>query len=84
MSTIERDVPDHQAAQEPRRLELEAKARQLAAWLDELMPPGAGFGIVLFDRATGGYMSWISSGRREDMKKALEEMLARWNGEARG
>lgn len=42
------------------------------------MPKGWGFGLILFSYGQSGFASWISDCTREDMMKAMEELLARW------
>lgn len=69
----------------PERAPLESaenEARRLAAELDSRMPPGWGFGLILYTKGEAGYMTWISSGRREDMKKAMQELIAKWDRES--
>lgn len=42
----------------------------------EMVPPrNIGFALVLFDLGSGGDMSYMSNGKREDMIKCLQELL---------
>lgn len=47
------------------------------------LPPGKGFALMIFDMGPGsedGEMAWISSADRQDMVKALAEMIWKLNG----
>ena len=37
-----------------------------------------GFALLFFDFGPGGYMHYCSNAQREDMKRALRELLQRW------
>lgn len=57
------------------RQELERQCREIAEAIQHLMPPGAGFALLLFDMGEEGNMAYVSDARREDMLKALRELL---------
>lgn len=49
--------------------------RDLGRLLAKQMPPGWGFGLLMFTLGEGGTMTWISNANREDMLKAMQEFL---------
>ncbi len=68
--------PDAKALTPQQQLErLETVARAVA---DEIRPmfdaAGAGFAVLGFDFAEGGWATYASNAKREDMVKALREM----------
>jgi hypothetical protein len=44
------------------------------------MPPGAGCAVLAFDWGDGGFMAYASNAKREDMIRALRELLERFEG----
>ena len=71
-------VPDPK----PESLEdMEVTARRLAPQIAKQMPKGWGFSLITFTMNTPpgqGKISYISNCQREDMVKALRELLAKW------
>lgn len=65
---------------EPRLATIEASARNLAARIGEQLSPGVGFTLFLYSFGPGGWMTYISSSNREDMRRALGEFLAKEGG----
>jgi len=55
----------------------EGHARRIARLLDKSAPKGWRFGMIYFTEKAE-FLSWISNAAREDMAKALGEMLERW------
>lgn len=62
----------------PKLEEAEAASRRLARIVDSEVPNGWGFGLLLFSYGDAGHITWISSANREDMARALHELLGRW------
>jgi hypothetical protein len=54
--------------------EIEQSARELGKVIGGVLPDGVGFLLVLYDYGTGGHMSYMSNGRREDCIKLLAEL----------
>lgn len=57
----------------------ENEARRLAREIRAQMPLGWGFGLILYSKGEAGYLTWISDGVREDMAKAMRELLDKWD-----
>jgi hypothetical protein len=57
------------------RLQMEYVARQLAARIDEGLPKGIGYTLLLYEFGEGGWLSYICNGKREDMIKAMKEFI---------
>ena len=67
---------------DPKRLhDIEEQARSLAHVLDEVLQKRlgrrTGFALLMFD-FEGPELTWISNAQREDMLKALRELVARF------
>jgi hypothetical protein len=65
---------------------LKRLGQHLAHLIDNNIPPGVGFALLLFDivepgSTENGFMTWISNAERADMLKALQEMVARFRRE---
>lgn len=66
--------------------------RSVAAGLDEVLNPGLkgndrkiGFALLTFEfgaKPSHGRVNYIGNGDRSDMRAALNELLARWDGQA--
>lgn len=70
------------SARDPRQEEGEAIARELGRQLkaeleDTTTGPPMGFALWIFDFGDGGFLSYVSNARREDMIKMLREHLKR-------
>lgn len=66
-----------------RHPEIERELRTLATGIDEHLPDGWGFALLLFDFNTSeGAMFYISNADRADMITALREFLAMQEREA--
>lgn len=57
------------------RAGLEAKCQQLAGLIGHDMPKEVGFALLLFNFGEGGFMTYCSNAKRNDMIKALKEMI---------
>lgn len=55
--------------------EAEQSARALGRVIYDVMPDGWGFTLMMFSYGEGGNTTYISTARREDMLKALREMI---------
>lgn len=55
--------------------------RQIAESIKPKLPEGAGYALLVFDLGEGGYMTWSSNARRQDMVRALREMADRLEAE---
>lgn len=67
---------------DPRQVELEAITRlignQIAGEMNDASTgPPLGFMFMVFDFGEGGFLSYISNAKREDVIKTLEEFIAR-------
>lgn len=60
---------------------IEARAQTLARTLDDKMPDGWGFALLMFQFGPGGALSWISSAARDDTARMLVELLQKWESE---
>lgn len=54
---------------------MEAEARKLAKILGDSLPPNIGFTLFLYEYGDEGWLTYVSSGRREDMIKTINEWL---------
>lgn len=70
-------IHEHDERYEVKDEDAQRRLRTLAGLIDEHVPDGWGFGLLMFDRAVGGGMFWISSSRREDMIVAMREWIAK-------
>lgn len=70
--------------QDIKRRALEGEAQRLARTIDNCLPDGVGFALILFDltppggTTENGWLTWISNAQRDDMLKTLQEMVARF------
>ena len=55
--------------------EAENEARRIARILKSSMPKDWGFTLILYSFGGDGFMTYLSSGQREDCIKMLEELL---------
>ena len=55
----------------------ENHARDLGRLLKKNMPEGWGFSLVLYNFEGDGFMTYLSSGNREDCIKMIEELLTK-------
>lgn len=56
-------------------LDLKNRMNEIGGLIGAQLPPGWGFGLFIFTYGEGGTMTWISSARRDDMVKALQEWM---------
>ena len=61
----------------PIRPEVKADMRAIADVLRNALPISHGFALLVFDYGDGGHMSYISSGQRVVVVKAMREFIAR-------
>lgn len=59
------------------RAELDDLCLQIAEALSDVLPPGVGFAVQLFQFDPGRQFAWITNAKREDMLKALDELRVR-------
>lgn len=57
------------------RLQMEATGRAIAERIGVDLPKGIGFTLLLYQFGPGGWLNYISNGRREDVVKAMEEFI---------
>jgi len=48
-------------------------AQQVARLIDERLPPGFGFALLVFSFGEHGYLTHVSNAQREDLVKVLRE-----------
>jgi hypothetical protein len=65
-----------------RNTEIESLLKYLGTTLKALMPEGWGFSLQIFSFGSDGSMFYISSAKRDDMIKSLEEMIVKLKGES--
>lgn len=58
----------------------ERALKTIAALVDEHVPEGMGFCVLLFDFGEGGSMFYMSNARREDVHKMMREFIAKGKG----
>ena len=56
------------------------KMRDIATVVKSRLPEGVGFALLVFDREPG-MLNYVSNSDRSDMKKQLEELIAKWDSE---
>ena len=56
---------------------LEEEARSLGRVIKDVMPEGIGYFLLMFTFGEGGWATFVSNAEREDMIKAIEELLQR-------
>lgn len=61
----------------PELLAMEAKGRDIARLLAGVLPPGIGFTLMLYDFGEGGFTTYLSNARRDDMVRMLKETLGK-------
>lgn len=59
------------------RLVLEKQTREIANVVKERLPAGVGFALFLFDYGAEGNTAYVSTAKRDDMIRLIEEWLAR-------
>lgn len=70
-------VGRHGIGPSPKLLELEAKARAIGRIIGGACPPGVGFSLQLFDFGDSGFCTYISNAQRDDMIKAMKELIGK-------
>ncbi len=60
---------------------LNNKNREIGKLIGSRVPAGVGFALLLFNMGESGWMNYISNARREDMVKAMRELLFKIEGE---
>jgi hypothetical protein len=53
----------------------EIALKRLGSVLKEHVPAGMGFTVLMFDYGPGGNVFYLSSAKREDMLKAMQEFI---------
>lgn len=71
-----------------RRISLQMTAKHKAAGeglakiIDDALPDGAGFALLIVDYGNEGRMSWISNVQRDDMIATMKDFIAASEGRA--
>lgn len=60
---------------DPIRPEVVKQMHQIGSAIGDVLPPGFGFALFVFEMSEEGHMNYISNANREDMVKALLEFL---------
>lgn len=55
--------------------EVEAIARDIAKHIADALPHGLGFAFLVFDFGEGGTLAYMSNAKRDDMLRALHELI---------
>lgn len=55
--------------------DVQARMAEIADLLKARMPPGWGFGLLMFTFGEKGTMVWASNADRQDMLKAMQEFM---------
>ena len=55
--------------------EAERTMQSLARVVGNMTPKGWGFAVLCFSFGENGFMNWVSNAERQDMIKALKEMV---------
>lgn len=61
----------------------EVEAKKIARILKDNMPDGWGFTLILYSYGGEGFMTYLSTGQREDCIKMLEELLLKMKNNER-
>lgn len=64
----------------PIEAEIRANMNGIAEVLDDALPNGYGFALLVFKYGEQGRMNYISNAQREDMVCALKELVANFEG----
>lgn len=64
----------------PIRPEIKDRMLELGRFLKGCMPDGYAFALLIFNLGDGGFMNYLSSADRQDMIKALKEMVQNLEG----
>jgi hypothetical protein len=75
-------MADHPGPLDPRVAET---AKRIGRLIGDQLPSGMGFALLMFDLEGGGAnrMNYICNAQREDMIKALKELIANFESEGR-
>lgn len=57
--------------------EVKKTLNDIAARIGDALPPGWGFGLLIFSFGENGTMTWISNAERADMILAMQEFIAK-------
>lgn len=63
---------------EVRDEQAEKLLKEIGVLLRESMPKGYGFNLLVFNFGEGGNMFYTSNARREDMIRAMQEFIAKF------
>ena len=63
--------------------EAERKMKDLADAVKANVPQGWGYAVLCYSFGENGFMNYVSNGRREDMVKALKELLVNLENDKR-
>lgn len=67
-----------------RLINIEQTAREVGEVIKSALPPGVGFALLMYTFGEDGWMTYLSNGEREDMIKAMKELLLKLEKEPRG
>jgi hypothetical protein len=56
-------------------MQVEGIARDLGRTIASALPGGLGFAVLVFDFGDGGTMAYMSNAKREQMIRALRELI---------
>lgn len=57
---------------------LEALQRRIARQIQSMLPDSVGFTFLLFDFGPGGHLAYMSNADRDDMIRAMKELIAKF------
>ena len=63
--------------------EAERTMQSLARVVGNMTPQGWGFAVLCFSFGENGFMNWVSNAERQDMIKALKEMVEKLENDPR-
>ncbi len=76
MDDVDRVFPDQSPSKNPVLLrDLEERTRKVAIMFKDMMPDGVGYAFLMFTFGDDGWMTYASNAEREQMIKALQEMI---------
>ena len=62
--------------------EVKASGEKLAQIIDDALPPGHGFALLIVEYGDQGKLSWISNVERDDMIATMKDFIAASEGRA--
>lgn len=68
----------HDERYEVRRADAERALKTMAVGIEDELPDGMGFALLLFDFGPNGALFYISNAQRADMLNTMKEFIAKW------